>query len=162
MFSLRKTGDIWTLSYEVSPLRRLLLIGAGIAGLGVAMFQSINAGGFDHSTFAIFVGVLLCLAVMAYWVASDAASTVVFDLAQRNVRVHCERPGFGAVRSYAFSDVAALRALNRSGETVDSWEAWLELRGGSRIRLGRESEDRNERVRSYLADIRDVTGIPGA
>jgi hypothetical protein len=58
-------------------------------------------------------------------------------------------------------DVAALYAVNRSGDTVDSWEAVIEFRDGARIRLGRETEGRNEGVRRYLEEIRSATGIAG-
>jgi hypothetical protein len=34
MFSLIRSGDTMTLRYEVSPLRRIFLIAAGIAGMG--------------------------------------------------------------------------------------------------------------------------------
>jgi hypothetical protein len=127
VFYLNKTGDIWTLAYEVGPLRRALLIGAGVAGLVVAIFQGVTAG-FDRSTLATVGGVLVSLGLMAYWMLSDAASSAVFDLAQRHVNVHCDRPWFGPPRTYSFSDVVSLRAVNRSGESSDSWEAVLELR----------------------------------
>ena len=162
MFYLSKTGDIWTLTYEVSPLRRALLIGAGLAGLGVAIFQGVTAGGPDRATVAIVGGVLVSLGFIAYWMLSDAASTAVFDLAQRRLKVHCDRPWFGPPRSFSFSDVVSLRAVNRSGESSDSWEAVLELRDGARIRLGREAEGGNERIRGYLEEIRRTSGIAGS
>ena len=161
MFYLSKTGDIWTLTYEVGPFKRVLLIGPGIAGLAIAIFQGAKSGGPDHSTLAIVGGVLLSLGFVAYWILSDAASSSVFDLAQRRLKVHCDRPWFGPPRSYSFSEVASLRAVNRSGELSDSWEAVLELRDGARIRLGRETEGNNDRVRAYLAEIRRTTGIAG-
>ena len=51
------------------------------------------------------------------------------------------------------------RAVNRSGETVDSWEACIEFHDGATIRLGRESEGQSERIRSYLEEIRRVAGF---
>jgi len=87
---------------------------------------------------------------MAYWVISDASTTAMFDLAQRRLTVHRELPWFGRPRSFAFDGVASLRALKRSGETTDSWEACVDLCDGSRYRLGSESEGRNERIRGYL------------
>src|SRR5215472_804170 len=156
VFSLTKTGDIWTLHYEVGPLRRVLLIGAGLAGLGVGIVQSLQDNRAVQPT-AVFGGVLLCLALMGYWTLSDAATTATFDLKQRVVRVRSERPWFGEPRTCALMDVAALYAVNRSGESVDSWEAVIEFRDGVRIKLGREAEGRNERVRQYLEEIRKAT-----
>ncbi len=51
MFSLIITGEILTLRYEVSPVRRLLFIAGGLAGVGVAAFETAGAGGdmFQHS-----------------------------------------------------------------------------------------------------------------
>jgi DNA mismatch endonuclease, patch repair protein len=40
-------------------------------------------------------------------------------------------------------------------------EARLDLRDGSRFRLGNESESRNQRIRGYLEEIRRATGIAG-
>ena len=160
MFSLTKAGEIWTLHYEVGPLRRALLIGAVIAGLGVGIFQSFQANPAIPAA-TVFAGAFLCIAVMGYWALSDAATTATFDLKQRVVRVHSERPWFGEPRTCALLDVAALYAVNRSGDTVDSWEAVIEFRDGARIRLGREAEGRNERVRRYLEEIRSATGIAG-
>jgi hypothetical protein len=161
MFSLIKAGDIWTLRYEVSPVWRILGIAAGVAGIAVGIMQSVGSHGFNPVTSTTILAVLLCLAVMGYWVISDAPTTAVFDLAQRRLSVHCERPWFGAPRSFAFADVAALHARNVSGESTDSWEARVEFRDGTRIRLGRESEGRNERIRGYLEEIRRAAGIPG-
>ena len=102
---------------------------------------------------------ILCLIVAVFWALSDSATEVTFDMAKKRIRVHSKRPLFGPARSFAFSDVAAIRAVNRSGETVDSWEACIEFHDGATIWLGRESEGRSEHIRSYLEEIRRVTGI---
>jgi hypothetical protein len=158
MFSLTRSGDTMTLRYEVSPLRRVLLIAAGIAGLVAGAFATADSA---RTGLAILVPALLCVALMGYWVISDADTTSVFDVARRRLTVHRERPWFGLPRSFAFDEIAALSAINRSGETTDSWEARLDLRDGSRFRLGNESEGRNQRIRGYLEEIRRATGIAG-
>lgn len=159
MFYLSKSDTTWTLSYEVSPMRRALMIAAGIAGLCVGIFQAINSSALNTAWLSIMLPVVLCLAVAGYWVMSDSTTEVTFDITKKRIRVHCERLWFGPARSFAFSEVAAIRAVNRSGETVNSWEACIEIHGGATIRLGRESEGRNERIRGYLEEIRRVTGI---
>jgi hypothetical protein len=156
VFSLTKTGDVWTLHYEVSPMRRVLMVGAGLASLGFGLLQSPAPSAI--AGLVICVG---CLGLMAYWVVTDLPSTASFDLARHRLTLRCERPWFGPPRAYAFADVAALYAVKRSGESVDSWEATIELFDGSRIKLGRETEGRNERVRGYLEEIRKATGIAG-
>jgi hypothetical protein len=158
MFSLIRSGDTMTLRYQVSPLRRIFLIAAGIAGMGAGAFATADSA---RTGVAILIPALLCIALMAYWLISDANTTTVFDLARRRLSVHRERPWFGPPRSFVFDEAAALGAINRSGETTDSWEARLDLRDGSRFLLGSESEGRNERIRDYLAEIRHATGIAG-
>lgn len=160
MFYLNKTDDIWTLHYEVSPLRRMLLIGAGLGGLGIGVFESLQENP-SSSTIALVIPGILCLALMGYWVLSDAPTTAAFDLKQRRLDIDCQRPWFGRPRACPFTDVVALYAVSRSGETVDSWEAIIELSGGRRIALGREAEGRDERIRRYLEEIRAATGIAG-
>lgn len=161
MFSLSKSGPVWTLRYEVGPAQRAVQIGAALAGLGIGVLQVGTERGLGAPTWSVMLAVLMCLMVVGLWALSDATTRVVFDLAQRRLSVHSARPWFGAPRSYAFSDVAALYAVSRSGESSDAWEARLELRDGSRIRLGRETEGRNARIRAYLEDIRGATGIKG-
>ncbi len=136
-----------------------LTIAGGVAGLCVGIFQTTDASASHVTWLSIMLSVLLCLVVAGYWVMSDSATKATFDLAKKRVCVHSERPWFGPTRSFAFSDVAAIRAVNRSGETVDSWEACIEFHDGTTIRLGRENDGRSERIRSYLEDIRRVTGI---
>ena len=160
MFYLNKADMVWTLTYEVGPWRRVLLVGTGLVGIGLAVAKDLQTG-LDGSTLAVVVGVLVAVGLLAYWVVSDAPSTVTFDLGRSRLEVYCARPWFGPPRSVAFGDVAALSAVKRSGETVDSWEAWLELRDGSRIRLGREAEGTGEHIRRYLDEIRRATGIGG-
>jgi len=157
LFSLTKSGEVWTLHYEVSPLRRLVQVGAGIAGLGVGIAES-TAGPGPVGRLAVLLPALLCVGVMTYWAMSDASTTVVFDLNARRVEVNCWRPWFGASRAYGFSDVA-LFAESCSGESVDSWEAFIKPRDGKKIRLGSETANRNERIRSCLEEIRRATGI---
>src|SRR5262245_59366909 len=111
MFFLAKRDDTWTLSYEVGPLRRAVLIGCGVAGLAIPAYLSIRTGAFDRSALAATVGVVVALVLVAYWTLSDAASSAVFDLAQRRVTLHRRRPWFGPPRSYPFSDVARLSAV---------------------------------------------------
>jgi len=158
LFSLSKGNDSWTLRFEVGPLRRFGAIGAGLAGLAVAGFQ-VSEG---RSAVALIAGAAAGVGVLGYWLLSDAATTVIFDLKRRQLEIGSERPWFGKPRVYAFADVTALNAVNRSGETVDSWEAVVELNDGSRIKLGREAEGSNERIRSYLTEIRHATGIAGS
>src|ERR1700755_1429931 len=86
VFSLSKTG-IWTLDYEVGPWRRVLMVGAGLAGAGVAMTQSSAA-----PWKLVVLPLIPCLALMGYWVASDAPTTVTFDLGQHRVNVESRRP----------------------------------------------------------------------
>jgi hypothetical protein len=160
VFYLNKTTEVWTLIYEVGPLRRWLLVAAGIAGIALTAVKSVQDG-LAGSTLAVVVGVLVAIAAMAYWVFSDASSRTVFDLVHRNVTVQCERFGFGPQRSLAFSDVARLCAVDVSGETVDSWDVRLELRDGRRIRLGREPQGHSARSPGYLEEIRAATGIAG-
>jgi hypothetical protein len=162
LFFLAKTDDIWTLHYEVSGLRRILLFGAGLGGLGIGMFQVVEAHPSGRSVLVAIAAGALCLALMGYWTLSDAATTAAFDLMQRRIEVRSERPWFGPPRVCAFSEVAGLYAVSRSGETVDSWEAILELADGTRIRLGREAEGGDERIRQYIEEIRRVTGIAGS
>ena len=158
-FSLTKSDDIWTLHYEVGSLSRLLLIGAGIAGLGMGIYETVRPG---QRMLVIVLPVLLGLGLMAYWLILDASTTVTFDLKQRRLDVTSRRPWFGPPRSYGFADVVGLNVASRSGESVDSWVAYLDLPDGSRIRLGEEAADRHERIRSYLQEIRHATGIGGA
>jgi hypothetical protein len=157
LFSLTKSGEVWTLHYEVSPLRRLVQVGAGIAGIGVGIEQAI-AGPGPVGRLAIILPALLCVGAMAYWAMSDASTTVVFDLSARRLEVSCGRPWFGPSRAYGFSDVA-LFAASQSGETVESWEAFIKPGDGKKIRLGGEAANRNERIRPYLEEIRRATGI---
>jgi hypothetical protein len=103
------------------------------------------------------VGVL-CLALVAYWLVSDIPTATVFDLAQRRLSVHSSRPWFGSPRVFAFTDVAELAAVRHFGEP-NVWEVCLELRDGTRIRLGFDSEGRSERIRGHLAEIEQATGI---
>jgi len=161
MFSLSKHGEVWTLHYEVSPLWRAICIGCGLAGMGFAIIEAATRS-TGVPIWGIVLPALVVVAVMAYWVMSDAPTTVAFDLAQRRLNVRCERPWFGPPRTFAFADVAALRAVSRSGESSDAWEARLELRDGTAIRLGAEAEGRNERIRGFLDEIRRATGIGGA
>src|ERR1700737_1076401 len=159
MFYLSKSDITWTLSYEVSPMRRALMIAGGVGGLCVGIFTTTNSSASLVNLLSFMLPVILCLVVAGFWAMSDSATEVTFDMAKKRIRVHSKRPWFGAARSFAFSDIAAIRAVNRSGETVDSWEACIEFHDGATIWLGRESEGRSEHIRSYLEEIRRVTGI---
>jgi hypothetical protein len=160
MFSLSKTDDKLTLRYAVSPLRRLVLIGAGLGGMTVGAQQTMDA---KTTTLAIIVPTILALAFLGYLWLSDLPVTAEFDRKLRRVTVDCERPWFGRPRSFAFTDVVALTAVKESdSESSEYWEAWLECRDGSRIRLGQEGVRRNERIRPYLDEIRGATGIAGS
>ena len=66
MFSLIITGEIFTLRYEVSPVRRLLFIAGGLAGVGVAAFETAGAGGAHVPAFAPLVPAIPCVTLMAY------------------------------------------------------------------------------------------------
>lgn len=158
--SLTRTNDVLTLHYEVGPLRRALAIAAGLAGLGVGVVQSLQDDP-RMSPVVVFPAIIVAVVLLGYWLLADSTTTASFDLGRRCVTVTSERPWFGAPRTCAFSDVASLSAVNRSGESVDYWEAILELTSGSRISLGSEVEGANERIRTYLDDIRAATGIAG-
>jgi high-affinity Fe2+/Pb2+ permease len=120
MFYLSESDITWTLSYEVSPMRRALMIAGGVAGLCVGMiFQTINSSASLVNWSSFMLPVILCLVVAGFWAMSDSATEATFDMAKNRIRVHSKRPLFGPARSFAFSDVAAIRAVNRSGETVD-------------------------------------------
>jgi hypothetical protein len=160
MFSLTKTGDRLILRYAVSPLRRLVLVGAGLGGLFVGAHQTMTA---NTTTVAIVVPTVLALTLLAYLWLSDLPVNVEFDCKLRRVTVDCDRPWFGPPRSFAFADIAALSAVMESdSEGSEYWEAQLECRDGSRIRLGAEGVRRNGQIRGYLADIRQATGIAGS
>ena len=143
--------------FEVDAVFRLLLIAAGCAGIGISVFQAGHVHGYGLS--GIVLSVLFCAALMAYWSLSDEPTTTVFDLTQRRITVDCKRPWFGAPRTFSFDDVAALRAVRRSGKSSSSWEAQLELHNGSRIKLGREPAGRDERILGFLVEIRRATDI---
>jgi hypothetical protein len=160
VFSLTKSGEVWTLHYEVSPLLRLMQVVAGIAGIGVGIVES-TAGPGPVGRLAVLLPALFVIGLMAYWMMSDASTTVIFDLKARRVEVNCWRPWFGAPRAYGFSDVA-LFATSESGESNDSWAAFIKPRDGNKIRLGSEAANRNERIRSYLEEIRRAAGIAEA
>jgi hypothetical protein len=159
MFRLSKTADIWTLSYEVSPIRNAMSIAAGVAGLGVGAFQACIGSRSSANWISIVLPSIFCVGVIAYWTMSDAATVVVFDLVGKQIRVESKRPCFGPARSFEFSEVAAIRAVIRSGDSSDSWEARIELRAGETIRLGRQVEGRDHRIRKYLDEICQATGI---
>jgi hypothetical protein len=160
MFSLNKTDDKLTLRYAVSPLRRLVLIGAGLGGMTVGALQTTNA---HTTTLAIVVPTIIALAFLGYLWLADLPVTAEFDCKLRHVIVDCERPWFGRPRSFAFTDVVALTAARESdSESSEYWEVWLECRDGTRIRLGQEGVRRNERIRPYLDEIRGATGIAGS
>jgi hypothetical protein len=134
LFSLIKGSDSWTLHFEVGPLRRLGMIGAGLAGVAVAGQQASEG----RSSAALIVGSAAAGGLLAYWSLADAQTTAIFDLKRRQIEISSARPWFGKPRVYAFAEVMALNAVSRSGESVDSWEAVVELRNGSRVKLGRE------------------------
>jgi hypothetical protein len=133
------------------------MIGAGLAGFAVAG-QKASAG---RSSASLIAGSAVAVGLLGYWFLSDAATTAIFDLKRRQIEISSARPWFGKPRTYDFSEVSALSAVNRSGESVDSWEAILEFNNGARIKLGRETEGSNERIRAYLSEIRLETGIAG-
>src|SRR5258708_6407120 len=146
MFYLSKSDDTWTLSYEVGGLRACLDDRWRSSG-------SLRRDIPNHRCLCIPRYLVEHHAVCSpvprsrgYWVMSDSATKATFDLAKKRVCVHSERPWFGPTRSFAFSDVAAIRAVNRSGETVDSWEACIEFHDGTTIRLGRENDERSVRL----------------
>jgi hypothetical protein len=156
VFALRKSDDIWTLHYEIGWSRQLFAIGAGIAALGVTIIQSSDRGAIH-----LAISAVVFFALIGYWVGSEAPTTATFDLKRRRIEVYSRRPWFGRPRTMEFADVLALYAVKRTGETVDAWEANIELRNGTRLRLGSEAAGRSERVRQYLEEIRNVTGIRG-
>jgi hypothetical protein len=161
MFSLTKTDDRLILRYAVSPLRRLVLIGAGIGGMTIGAHQTVHA---NPTTMAVVAPILIALAVLAYFWMADLPVTVEFDCERRRVTVDCMRPWFGPPRSFAFTDIIALSATKESDSESggDYWEVRLACGDGTKIRLGQERAGRNERVRGYLAEIRSATGIAGS
>src|SRR5262249_47128208 len=82
MFSLTKSGDKLILRYEVSPLRRFVLVGAGLGGLFVGAHQTMTA---NTTTLAIVVPTVLALALLAYLWLSDLPVNVEFDCKLRRV-----------------------------------------------------------------------------
>ena len=160
MFSLTKNEDKLVLRYAVSPLRRLVLVGAGLGGMTIGAHQTMDA---KTTTVAVVVPSIIALALLGYFWLADLPVTVEFDCDLRRLTVDCERPWFGAPRAFGFAEVAALSAVKESdSESSEYWEAWLECRNGTRISLGRESVGRHARIGGYLAEIRQATGIPGS
>lgn len=135
MFFLSKRDHVWTLHYEVSPLGRIIFGAAGLCGLVVAVVEVSSEQPALSKGYTIAIA-LVVLGVLAYWMLDDADTVAHFDLKRRRIEVESKRPWFGPPRSYAFSDIAALTAAKRSGESSDSWEAIIELANGKRIRLG--------------------------
>ena len=105
---------------------------------------------------------LVCLGMMAYWIIDDAESTVHFDLKRRRLEVESKRFWFGRPKTYPFSEIAALRAEKRSGDSSDLWEGIIELTSGKRIKLGSEVEGDNEQIRKFLGELRAATGLAGS
>jgi hypothetical protein len=83
MFYLSKSDNLWTLGYKVRPGRRTLMIAGRVVGLCVAIFQAINF----HVSYIAWSGVMLpvipCLIVAGYWVVSDSATEVTFDMTEK-------------------------------------------------------------------------------
>jgi hypothetical protein len=100
MFSLSKTDDKLILRYAVSPLRRLVLIGAGLGGMTVGALQTMDA---KTTTLAIVAPTIIALAFLGYLWLADLPVTAEFDCKLRRVTVDCERPWFGRPRSFAFT-----------------------------------------------------------
>jgi hypothetical protein len=160
MFYLSKTDDIWTLSYEVSPIRHTFLIVAGVAGLGAGTFQIFNSSASPANWMSIALPGVRCVAMLGYWTMRDAATEAVFDLANRRIRIDSRRPLFGPARSFGFSEVAAIRA--QSFRRVRRFMGSLHrtsCRGNDPARPGGR---RSKRTHPKLPRrIRHVTGIAG-
>src|SRR5947209_6523629 len=107
MVSLTRSGDILTLHYEVGPWRRMALLAAGFAGLVMGVVQSLQERP-GLSPALVIPAILLGVAVLGYFLLAESTTTASFDLGRRYVTVASERPWFGAPRSWAFSEVAAL------------------------------------------------------
>ncbi len=155
MFSLDKTADEWTLRSRTSPLQRVLLCCVGLAGVALGFFES------KGSTPLILLAIAIGLAVILFAFLTNPDTTTRIDLREKRISVQGLGPGPAAVKSFHFSDIAALQEHQISSETSDSWEARIELRDGRILKLGSEVEGRDEHIRSFLEDIRTATGIGG-
>jgi hypothetical protein len=161
MFSLMKSNEIWTLSYKASLLWRIVAIIAGFAFLPMTI-STLHESWSDVSPLLLAPFALGILGWVGGAIYIDPHTTTVFDLGQRRVTVHCQRPWFGPPRSFAFAEITALQTLNvsNSDDPEPRWEqVEMEFRDGTRITLGREPIWCNERIRDYLDDIRRATGI---
>jgi hypothetical protein len=156
VFSLTKIGDVWTLHCELGELYRVLLVGAFFAIFGYLVIEHFDT----IRPIGIAAAAAICFGLLAWLLASNAATTATFDLKRRRVEVRSKRPWFGRPRAFDFADVAALDAVRSTDDMGDFWEIHLELRNGTRLLLGSEPT-RQQRVQQYLAEIRSATGIPG-
>ena len=155
MFSLDKTADEWTLRSKTSPVQRVLLCCGGLAGVAFGTFVS------KGSTPMILLSIAIGLAIILFAFLTSPDTTTRIDLREKRISVQGLGPDPAAVKSFHFSEIAALQEHRISSETTDSWEARIELRSGATIKLGSESEGRGEHIRTFLEEIRTATGIGG-
>jgi hypothetical protein len=156
MFSFRKTRQIWTLTYRVSPYKRVLMVAVALA---VVVAGMIEYAAKLHGALAVIVAIVAPLGFAAYWQFSDASTIAVFDLESRTLKVHSSRPFFGPPRVIPFADIAALKVDAEYGESADSWSAVLSLSSGTRIRLGSELQGKNSRLREWIDEIRTAANL---
>ena len=155
MFSLEKTTDAWTLRSRTPPMRRVLFCCAALAGVAFGVFESRG------SPMPLILSIVVALVIVIYAFVSAPDTTTRFDLLGKRVAVEGLGPNRGAPNEFDFSEIAAIQEHSITGETTDSWEARIELRSGATIKLGMESEGRDENIRAYLDEIRTATGLGG-
>ena len=155
MFSLEKTADEWTLRSRTTPMRRVLLCCAGLAGVAFGTFES------KGSPAMILLSIAFAIAVILYAFLTGPDTTTRIDLAGKRVAIEGLGPGPRAIKSFDFSEIVAFQEHRIPGETTDSWEARIELRNGATVKLGSELEGRDEHIRAFLDEIRIATGLGG-
>lgn len=153
MFFLSKWAETWTLRYEASALGRISAATAILGGAGLAIFESVKEHPHSVSLLGIALLIVFCVALLGHWFLYDSATTAVFDFRNKTLSVDCERPWFGPRRTFDFAEVATIQAIKQLDEGSVSWEAQIELRDGSSIRLGQEGAGKNERIRVYVEEI---------
>lgn len=155
MFSFYKRSDVCVLSYE--PNRTARYAAMILAPVAIVGGSSLDWG--SGSRWAILGGAVAVAGTVAFWVLWDAPTETRFDLAGAILTVSSERPFFGPPRSAPFAARPTIEVRESVGESADSWAVFLRLPGGERVLLGRELQGRNSRIRDWIAEIRQTTGL---
>jgi hypothetical protein len=159
VFSLIKTENIWTLRFEVSPVKKLLLWLAAFAVLCFTAWERVHDKGFI-TWYELLVAALIDFGIFGSIVFVACASTAAaFDLSLRRLSVSSERPWFGGARSFGFADVAAFELSWDIDDGGASWEVYLSLQDGARLKLGSEPARRKEQIQALFQEIGCATGI---